>query len=280
MGPVLIDSPHLVEPGRPVGLATAPTDGRESGIDKQTARDRTAAHLKRLVELQEILFAESKHAVLIVLQAIDAGGKDSTIRNVFGCINPQGISVANFKVPTPLELSHDYLWRYHQQCPPRGHIRIFNRSHYESVLVERARGIVPEEVWRRRYEQINHFEQTLASEGTRILKFFLHLSKAEQAERFRDRLKRPDKWWKFSENDLAERRRWDSYQAAFEDALNHCSTPWAPWYAIPADQKWYRNLQVAEIVRKALESLDLEYPQPEDRLKERIDEFLEALDDD
>ena len=277
--PTLIESPHLVEPGKPIDLSTTPTDGNGSGLSKDEAKRLTGKHLKRLDELQEVLVAERKHAVLVVFQAIDTGGKDSTIRGVFEPLDPQGVSVASFRVPTPVELSHDFLWRYHMACPPKGHITFFNRSHYESVLVERVKEIVPESVWRGRYAQINEFERMLASEGTTILKFFLHISKKEQAQRFRDRLTEPEKWWKFNEADLAERRQWDDYQAAFQDALNHCSTPWAPWYAIPADQKWYRNLQVAEIVRKKLESLDLCYPRPDPALKEKISGFLSALDE-
>ncbi len=277
---MLIESPHLVEPGKPIDLARAPTDARDSGVGKDEAQNLAAEHIKRIDHLQEVLYAGQKHAVLVLFQAIDAGGKDSTIRGVFETLNPQGVSVASFKVPTSLELAHDYLWRYHAACPPKGHVTIFNRSHYESVLVERVKGIVPEAVWRRRYGEINEFERRLSAEGTLILKFFLHISKREQADRFRDRLKEPEKWWKFSEGDLAERRRWDDYQAAFQDALNQCSTPWAPWYAIPADQKWYRNLQVAQVVRKALESLDLQYPSPEPALAGRIAEFLDALDGD
>jgi PPK2 family polyphosphate:nucleotide phosphotransferase len=278
MQPTLIESPHLVEPGKQIDLAAAPTSADGLGLSKEEAKALAAKHIKRIDKLQEVLFAEGKHAVLIVLQAIDTGGKDSTIRNVFEPLDPQGVSVASFRAPTPLELSHDYLWRYHMACPTRGHITLFNRSHYESVLVERVKKIVPEKVWRRRYEEINTFERMLASEGTTILKFFLHISKQEQAQRFRDRLLEPEKWWKFNEADLEERRRWDEYQAAFQDAMNECSTPWAPWYAIPADQKWYRNLQVAEIVRKKLESLDLRYPEPEPGLEDKISGFLKALD--
>ena len=275
-----IDSPFLIRPGERAGLSDRPTDAREAQIDKEEARRLTRKNLERLDELQEILYAESKHAILIVLQAMDAGGKDSTIRKVFGRMNPQGVRVSSFKVPTELELSHDYLWRYHQQTPPKGHVGIFNRSHYESVLVERVKEIVPESVWRRRYEQINAWERMLASEGTLILKFYLHLSKKEQADRFRDRLVRPDKWWKFNENDLVERERWPGYQAAFEDALTHCSTEAAPWYAIPADQKWYRDLVISDIVVKAMRSLDPQYPEPAPGLAGQIESFLAMLDRD
>ena len=274
-----VDSPYLIRPGAPVDLSRMPTDARHVDADKDDARKLTDKHLDALDDLQEVLYAGAQRAVLVVLQAIDAGGKDSTIRSVFGNLNPQGVRVASFKTPTPLELSHDFLWRYHLQVPPKGYVTVFNRSHYEAVIVERVKGIAPEEVWRRRYGQINEWERTLVSEGTLILKFFLNLSKKEQAERFRDRLSRPDKWWKFSEGDLVERRSWDDYQAAFADALAHCSTDWAPWYCVPADQKWYRNLVIAGVVRTALEGLGLEYPKPAPGTADRIDEFLAALDE-
>ena len=276
--PVPVDSPHLVKPGTSAKLRKRPTDAADSELDKSDAKDKHKENLNALDKLQETLYADSRHAVLCVFQALDAGGKDSTIRHVFGPLNPQGVRVSSFKIPSTEELSHDFLWRYHRQTPAKGHVGVFNRSHYESVLVERVKDIVPEKIWRRRYEQINAWEAMLAAEGTIILKFYLHLSREEQAERFRDRLTRPDKWWKFSENDLAERERWDAYTAAFEDALTHTSTPHAPWYAVPADQKWYRNLVVGDVLRRSLESLDLSYPQPPTGMAERIDEFLAALD--
>jgi PPK2 family polyphosphate:nucleotide phosphotransferase len=276
--PGIVDSPYLIQPGSRCDLSEMPTDARDLEITKKDARKETHKQTKRLDELQEVLYAESKHAVLIVLQAIDAGGKDSTIRKVFGRMNPQGVRVSSFKVPTPLERSHDYLWRYHIATPPKGHIGIFNRSHYESVLVERVKEIVPEAVWSKRYEQINQWEQMLASEGTLILKFYLHVSLEEQAERLRDRLVRPDKWWKFNPDDLAERERWKLYREAFDDVLTHCSTEHAPWYSIPADQKWYRNLVISEIVLKAITQLDSQYPEPEEGLEGKIKAFLEQLD--
>ena len=276
---MIVKSPYLIEPGSKFNIARHATSAESGQPDKDEAKQLTEQHLQRIDELQEVLYAEAKHAVLVVLQAIDAGGKDSTIRQIFEHLNPQGVSVASFKVPTPLERSHDYLWRYHQQCPPKGHITIFNRSHYESVLVERVKQIVSESVWRRRYAQINEFERTLASEGTTILKFLLHISKKEQADRFRDRLKEREKWWKFNPGDLEERRHWDDYQAAFEEAVAQCSTPWAPWYVIPADQKWYRNLHIAQVVRKTLEGLDLQYPQPAREVVQKVDEFLKLLEE-
>ena len=273
-----VDSPCLVKPGTAARLNKRPTDAGDADVDKKDAKAQTKKNLDALDTLQEALYANGKHAVLVVFQAIDAGGKDSTIRHVLGPLNPQGVNVSSFKVPSPLEMAHDYLWRYQLHTPVKGNIHVFNRSHYESVIVERVKDLTPEKVWRKRYEQINQWEEMLASEGTLIVKFFLHLSKKEQAERFRDRLVRPDKWWKFSEADLAERGRWDLYHAAFEDALTNCSTPHGPWYAVPADQKWYRDLVVSTVLRKSLESLDLEYPKPAEGMAAKIDEFLAALE--
>ena len=260
-------------------LAGLPTDASRAEFDKKEAKDRLDEQHERMEALQEKLYADGSKSLLIVLQAIDAGGKDSTIRRVLGTLNPQGVRVWSFKVPTDLELDHDFLWRYHEKAPRRGMIGVFNRSHYESVLVERVKDLVKEPVWRRRYGQINAWEQMLASEGTAILKFFLHLSPDEQAERFRDRLTREDKWWKFSSHDLVERRAWRQYDAAFRDALAACSTPWAPWYAIPADQKWYRDVEIARIVNETLSAMDLHYPQPDADMAEKVDDFLKALEE-
>ena len=210
--------------------------------------------------LQELLYAEGKHKLLIVLQAMDTGGKDGTIRHVFRSVNPQGVKVASFKVPTLKELSHDYLWRVHQQTPGKGEIAIFNRSHYEDVLVVRVHELVPEGVWQRRYQHINDFERLLADEGTTILKFFLHISKEEQKDRLQSRLDEPEKRWKFDMGDLRDRERWDDYMEAYEDVLSKTSTEWAPWYVVPADRKWYRNLVVGSVLISTLESLDMAYP--------------------
>jgi len=207
------------------------------------------------------MYAEHKQKLLIVLQGIDTSGKDGTIEHVFGDVNPQGTKVINFKVPTKKELDHDYLWRVHQHTPGKGEIVIFNRSHYEDVLVVRVHDIVPEDVWKKRYDQINDFERLLADEGTTIRKFFLHVSKQEQAKRFLARLDRPQKRWKFNPGDLEEREYWDDYIAAFEDVLSKTSTPWAPWYVVPADRKWYRNLVVASVVLDSLKSLDMQFPE-------------------
>jgi PPK2 family polyphosphate:nucleotide phosphotransferase len=220
--------------------------------------------LERLTALQDRLWAESKHSVLVVLQGIDAAGKDGTIRHVMSGFNPMGCTVTSFKVPTPIEIAHDYLWRIHQRTPGRGEIAIFNRSHYEDVLVVRVHDLVPKSVWSKRYDQINEFEQTLAESGTTILKFFLYIDRDEQKRRFQDRLDNPDKRWKFKLGDLDERKLWDSYTAAYEEALQRCSTQWAPWYVVPANHKWFRNLAVAEILADAIEALDPRYPPGEE----------------
>ncbi len=251
----------LVPPGSHVRLGKIDTSA-DGGFDKATAAARTARLNSRLEELQELLYAQSRHRVLIVLQAMDGGGKDGTIRHVFDGVNPAGVRVASFKQPTDKELAHDYLWRIHPHVPSNGEVVIFNRSHYEDVLVVRVADLVPEQQWRRRYRHIVDFERLLADEGTTILKFFLHISRAEQKERFQARLDDPTKHWKFSLGDLPVRERWDEYQQAYEDTLNETSTDHAPWFVIPADRKWYRDLVISEILVEALESLDMSYPKP------------------
>ncbi|MBU1226350.1 MAG: polyphosphate kinase 2 family protein [Actinobacteria bacterium] len=236
------------------------------GVDRDTAKHRIEELNHRLEALQELLYAEGKHKVLVVLQATDTGGKDGTIRRVFEGTNPQGVKVASFKQPTPLELAHDYLWRVHAHAPGTGEIVIFNRSHYEDVLVVRVHDLVPEERWSRRYDHILAFEQLLADEGTTILKFFLHISRDEQKERLQARLDDPSKHWKFSLGDLDERKRWDDYRHAFEDMLSRTSSDTAPWYVVPANHKWYRDLVVASVLAATLESLGMAYPPPEDDL--------------
>lgn len=216
----------------------------------------------RLVELQNVLYAEHKHKVLIVLQATDTGGKDGVIRKVFSGINPMGVHVASFKAPTPEELAHDYLWRVHQQVPGKGDMVVFNRSHYEDVLITRVEGWIDERAVKSRFRQINDFEAMLVEEGTIILKFFLHISKDEQKARLQDRVDDPKKRWKFNPGDLDERAWWSHYMEAYEIALRRCSTPWAPWHVIPADRNWYRNAVVARIVRKTLEDIGPKYPKP------------------
>jgi PPK2 family polyphosphate:nucleotide phosphotransferase len=247
--------------GTKVDLSDHDPDDK-GGWKKKEARQQLQVNLARMTELQEMLYAEGKHALLIVLQAMDAGGKDSTIRHVMDGFNPQGCHVYPFGVPTEEERAHDFLWRIHQHTPARGYVSIFNRSHYEDVLVVRVNELVPKGVWEKRYEQINAFERLLAESGVTILKFFLNISKDEQRERFEDRLSRRDKQWKFNPADLDTRARWGDYMRAFEDAISKCSTPWAPWYIVPANRKWYRNLVVSTVIVEALDRLNLRYPEP------------------
>ncbi len=229
---------------------------------KDDGLERLGELNQELEPLQELLYAEHKHRVLVVLQGMDTSGKDGVIRKVFEGVNPQGVRVANFKVPTPDELDHDYLWRVHKQTPAKGEIVIFNRSHYEDVLVVRVHELVPEAVWRKRYEQIREFERQLVEEGTTILKFYLHIDRDEQKERLQARLDDPTKRWKFNPGDLKERTLWDQYMDAYEDAINKTSTVEAPWYIVPANKKWYRNLVVGTVLVDALKKLNMEYPQP------------------
>ena len=253
-------------------LDTADTD--------DTAREDAARELanltERIADLQARLYAEERRAVLIVLQGIDAAGKDSTVKHVFSGSNPQGVRVFTFKEPTDEEASHDFLWRYHDDAPARGMIHVFNRSHYEDVLVVRVKGLTEEERWRSRYDSINDFERMLAREGAVIVKFFLHISKDAQLDRFRERLELEHKHYKFSANDVRERRNWDSYQRAYEDAVNATSTPWAPWYVIPSDHKWYRNVVVARTVAGTLEAIGPCWPEPEKELEQFALDELEA----
>jgi PPK2 family polyphosphate:nucleotide phosphotransferase len=251
-----------VKPGRTFSLKTVATDDRGDFKDKLDARSATEKNLAKLDELQEVLYAGARHAVLIVLQAMDCGGKDGTIEHIFSGINPQGCSVTSFKQPTRLELAHDFLWRHECATPPKGMIGIHNRSHYETVLVERVRKLVPKEVWRKRYDAINAFEKRLADEGTTVVKFYLHISKKEQAERLQARLDDPVKHWKFDPGDLESRKQWDDYIEAYEDALAKCSTDDAPWYVVPADVKWFRNWVVSDILVRTMRKLDLKFPPP------------------
>ncbi|MGD2146254.1 MAG: polyphosphate kinase 2 family protein [Anaerolineae bacterium] len=257
---------YRVRPGSEIDLNSwDPNDTSAFDGDKGEGKDALRALNKRLEDLQELLWAEQEQRLLVVLQAMDAGGKDGTIRHVFEGVNPQGVRVANFKVPTRKELAHDYLWRVHKQVPGKGEIVIFNRSHYEDVLVVRVAGLAPPEVWKRRYGHINEFERMLADEGTTILKFYLHIDRDEQRERFQDRL--DEKPWKFSTGDLDTRAQWPQYMEAFEDVLSRTSTDWAPWYIVPANRKWYRNLVVGSVLVEVLEGLDMAYPKPEEGLE-------------
>ncbi len=259
---------YRVEPGTTVDLSQWETSSSATfDGDKHAGKKALLGLNNELEVLQELLYAESKHKILIVLQATDTGGKDGTIRHVFEGVNPQGVHVASFKKPTEIELDHDYLWRVHARTPGSGQIVIFNRSHYEDVLVVRVHDLVPEARWEKRYEHINNFEKLLADEGTTIIKFFLHISKDEQKERLEERLADPEKHWKFAKGDLAERERWDDYQEAFEAALSRTSTEYAPWYIIPADRKWYRNLVISQVIIDTLNGLDMAYPTAEDDLE-------------
>jgi PPK2 family polyphosphate:nucleotide phosphotransferase len=252
----------IVEPRSKVRLDELDPASTGKHANESEAKAEIANDLERLRKLQYRLYAEHERSLLIVLQAADAGGKDGTVRHVFGAFNPQGASVRPFKVPTPEEAAHDFLWRVHAAAPARGHIAIFNRSHYEDVLAARVHGLVPKDVWKERYDRINEFEQNLAQAGTHILKFFLHISPDEQLRRFKKRLDDPQSWWKLNESDYSERERWDDYRKAYEDVLERCSTKRAPWYVIPADHKWFRNLAVARIVADTLDELDLQLPKP------------------
>jgi len=236
---------------------------RALGWTREEAEAATAENLARLSELQYKMFADGRFAMLVVLQAIDGGGKDSTIRRVFSAFNPQGCTVTAFKAPTAEELGHDFLWRIHQHTPRHGEVAVFNRSHYEDVLVVRVENLVPEAVWSRRYAQINDFEAALAAGGTRVVKLFLHISRDEQKLRFQERLQERSKQWKFDPADLDKRARWDDYRLAFEAAISRCSTEGAPWYVIPADRKWFRDFAVSQVLRQELERLPLRWPKPE-----------------
>ncbi|HVA58751.1 MAG: PPK2 family polyphosphate kinase [Gemmatimonadaceae bacterium] len=233
----------------PAGLPTG--DALDDDLREQTTR---------ISKLQRVFYADARHALLIVLQGRDAAGKDGTIRHVFSAVNPQGCEVTSFKEPTDLEQRHDYLWRVHGRVPARGMMGIFNRSHYEAVLVERVRGLVPKRVWEARYRQINDFERMLTENGVVILKFFLHVSRREQKRRLRDRLTDETKNWKFNAGDLEDRARWGAYTAAYRDALRRCSTKWAPWYVVPADVNKVRNWLIANTIAKTLANLRLRYP--------------------
>jgi PPK2 family polyphosphate:nucleotide phosphotransferase len=244
---------------------------RSFGWGRDEAEQATGENLQRMRDLQYKMFAQRRYSLLVVLQAIDGGGKDSTIRRVIGAFNPQGCAVTAFKKPTDLELQHDFLWRVHQRVPERGTIAVFNRSHYEDVLVARVEELVPKDVWRARYDRINSFEEVLGESGTRVVKIFLQISRAEQKVRFEERLNAIDKQWKFDPDDLDKRRKWNLYRAAYRDALGLCSTAHAPWYVIPADRKWFRDFAVSQIVREELEALPLRWPKlPYDPAKIRV----------
>lgn len=251
-----------VEPGSKVKLRKIDPSFKDGHKSHKAAADEIAHYQEELRSLQDLLYAERRHSLLICLQALDTGGKDGAINHVLGAMNPQGCRVAAFKQPSAEELAHDFLWRAHSAAPARGEVVIFNRSHYEDVLVVRVHDLVPEKVWSRRYDRINDFEKTLVAHDTHILKFYLHISKDEQLRRFKQRLDDPARQWKISEADYKERAYWDDYVAAYEDAISRCSTAHAPWFIIPSNHKWFRNLAIARIVVEHLNSLHMKYPKP------------------
>ena len=253
----------LVPPGKNIKLTDYDPDDTAGVTDKQEAEKDLVKLRKQLSDLQLVLYAEHKHALLVVLQALDAGGKDGTIRHIFTGVNPQGCAVTAFKVPTPEEADHDFLWRIHKAVPPVGMIGIFNRSHYESVLVERVHNLVPKDVWKERYGQINAFEEMLSANRVHILKFFLHISKDEQKRRIEARIHDKAKNWKMNMSDIKERKHWDDYQAAFTEALSKCSTSYAPWYIVPANKKWFRNVVISQVIVDYLKSLNMQLPRGE-----------------
>jgi PPK2 family polyphosphate:nucleotide phosphotransferase len=252
----------LIKPGTRVSLKEydpADTGGYRSAEDVESLLSK---YKEELARLQYLLYAENRRAVLIILQGMDTSGKDGTIRHVMSGLSPLGVQVKSFKAPTELELAHDFLWRIHKEVPRNGEIGIFNRSHYEDVLVVRVHELVPRKVWKGRYEQINQFERMLVKNNVVLLKFFLHISKVEQKQRLEERLKEPTRHWKLSLHDLEERKYWSAYRKAYEAALSRCSTKWAPWHLVPANHKWYRNLVVAETIIETLRGLDMQYPEP------------------
>ena len=254
---------YRVAPDSKVHLAdwsTNSTGGFDG--DKQLRTDALTLLNDRLSELQAMLYAEGRQKFLVVLQGMDTSGKDGTIKHVFRTVNPIGVKVKDFKRPNDVELAHDYLWRVHEHAPRNGRMVIWNRSHYEDVVVVRVNELVPAEVWRRRFRHLREFERMMADEGTTIVKIFLHISKDEQKERLQERLDNPAKQWKFEHGDITERAHWDAYTTAYEEAIAATSTAYAPWWIVPADRKWYRNLVVSEILIEALERLDMRYPQP------------------
>ena len=251
-----------VKPGSKVRLHKIAPDFRDKHEDKESAEIEIAQYDQKMRNLQYLMYAENRRSLLICLQAMDAAGKDGTIIHVFDAMNPQGTRVHAFKAPSVEEAEHDFLWRVHKCTPAKGEVAIFNRSHYEDVLVARVHQLVPREVWSKRYDLINEFEKNLVENGTHILKFYLHISEDEQLRRFKQRLDDPARHWKISDSDYAERKLWKEYQEAYEDALGKTSTRHAPWFVIPANHKWFRNLAVSRVVTETLESFDMKFPAP------------------
>ena len=256
----------IVEPGKPAGLARRAPDDRLGLADKADGARVVEELRDELTSLHDRFWAEARRSVLLVLQGMDTSGKDGTIRHVFAGLNPQGLRVASFKAPTPIELAHDYLWRIHALLPERGEIGIFNRSHYEDIVTVRVRELAGKAVWSRRYRHVREFERLLADEGTTLVKVFLHISPEEQRERLQARLDDPDKRWKFRLGDLEGRKLWGSFMTAYEEALTKTSTAWAPWYVVPADRKWVRDVAVARLLVETLKRLDPHFPEPEEDL--------------
>lgn len=269
---------YLVKPGEKVKLKDFdPNDSSEFDGNKKDGKEALLKLNKEIEALQELMFAEGKKRLLVILQAMDTAGKDGVIRKVFEGVNPQGVHVAPFKTPSLLELAHDYLWRIHAQTPKKGEIVVFNRSHYEDVLAVRVLNLMPEQVWSKRFHHINEFERLLVDEGTVILKFYLNIDPEEQAGRFLARIEEPDKNWKFNPGDLEDRKLWDRYMEAYEDVLKKTSTAWAPWYVIPSNKKWYRNLLIATIVRDTLLDMKMEFPAPPADLEKYHQTVLELV---
>jgi PPK2 family polyphosphate:nucleotide phosphotransferase len=263
MKPLKFDSPHLVKPRDKVRLRDLPTVDKRGPKTQDDAKPHLEKHRERLQDLQEVFYASQEYALLIVLQGMDTAGKDGTIRHIFSGVNPQGCEVTSFKTPTPLELRHDFLWRTHVAVPPRGMIGIFNRSHYEDLLYPRVHGQIHQKLVKSRIEDINEFEDSLWDNHVVILKFFLHISHKEQTERLQARLDDPDKHWKLSPSDFAERKFWPEYQDAYEELLSTTSTKEAPWFVIPADHKWQAHLAISSVLVDAMRQLKLKYPKPE-----------------
>ena len=258
---------YRVEPGERFSIAEHDAADLDSFDDRDEVVTQFDGLVTQIADFQERLYAEEKRSLLLVLQGIDAAGKDGTVKHVLRGTNPSGVRVYSFRQPTSEEAAHDFLWRYHHATPADGMIHVFNRSHYEDVLVVRVKDLAPEELWRSRYDSINDFERMLVREGTTILKCFLHISRERQLEKFRERLERPRKYWKWSDNDIKEREHWDEYQRAYEDAINATSTPWAPWYVVPADHRWFRNYVVARVLAAMLGAMNPQFPEPPDEVK-------------
>lgn len=258
------DDRYRHKPGKKLKLSDLDTN--EKALAENLGKEESFGPFDQLrdelQQLQKMLYAQGKHRVLVVIQAMDTGGKDGCIKHVFSRVDPQGLNVVSFKKPSERELSHDFLWRIHQQVPQNGHLTVFNRSHYEDIIAVRVKNLYPKSVWEKRYQHIIDFERMLAEEGTTIVKLFLHISKDEQKARLQARLDNPDKYWKFNPDDLKDRARWDDFEEVYEDVIEKTSTAHAPWYVIPADRKWYRNLCVARIMVETLRKLEMSFPEP------------------